>query len=874
MAVGGLEVELVTGGITEQPADRGRWVQNLWVRRGRSNWETRPGFGQLASYNTTIDTPPSLSASPTSFGYDEHLGSVSVPTSFGTTHIVSVFRMKAYTGESLFSLAGTGQWTALYGVSIVDSATGDRWEEILFDHTSKLKDGPIKSSLWRGCYETNESFDNQSFIFGTDDRFHFHVYNNILFFGNKVTGVLTYAPSNFRSSRRKTVDSSQPNNTVKGYSESSLVIPMVAVPGLYPDDNTYLQSRDLPPCVAITSFKGVLVWVGEREIYFSEPNVPNSFRSLSFTVVPSEKPVTAVAVLLDNIIVFTDSETFLYQPSVGDDLSAGVFVTSSTSIGCLGTSTITKSGNSITWLDRNGIYTSSNGLNIERISDSIHEFFANGVTCPLNHYLTANGVTDVSANLQPRTLLKFTDDEFASLVFWEKEEQLLFCSPTNKIIWCFSQGSWSLWTVESCVSESGGASLVKANHNIQNPHILVGDNRLFCVGSFDQDASLDAASNKGCISSAYYLLEAGRGGSLDRSYEYEDYRSVSNFYSLYPVVAGPGGSFTIPDDGRIYFDEPKLDPASGDLFQLVSVYPGPNTVWTQVDTIDLQFSFSATDWSLKENSAVAGELYEMLPTERLGSSALYTTKTVNNATGAVRITMSAGGTGVVQMALEQKNPWFILRWSRKTTSTRLDFGTSLTSATLSDTVATKDCRLYVWSQKNAPLPNANHKAQAVDWAYKSEQVGESGNTQVRSRGLFSRISSQGSSSSPIVSNWLWGLFNVLSASDWKGWSSQVVDFTGDTPAIETITNKKTIRTRFKNSSGALATRTFNGEPKYGEYLVDDTEFNTIAISDSARGEHITYMIFGFIRDKAEKLVLASSKATMRPNQGSRRRTGR
>ena len=42
MAVGGLEVELVTGGITEQPADRGRWVQNLWIRRGRKDrdWET------------------------------------------------------------------------------------------------------------------------------------------------------------------------------------------------------------------------------------------------------------------------------------------------------------------------------------------------------------------------------------------------------------------------------------------------------------------------------------------------------------------------------------------------------------------------------------------------------------------------------------------------------------------------------------------------------------------------------------------------------------------------------------------------------------------------------------------------------------------
>ena len=81
MAVGGLEVELVTGGITEQPADRGRWVQNLWIRRGRKDWQTRPGFGQLASYNTTMDTPPSLIGSPESFGYDAHLGSFSVPTS-------------------------------------------------------------------------------------------------------------------------------------------------------------------------------------------------------------------------------------------------------------------------------------------------------------------------------------------------------------------------------------------------------------------------------------------------------------------------------------------------------------------------------------------------------------------------------------------------------------------------------------------------------------------------------------------------------------------------------------------------------------------------------------------------------------------------
>lgn len=873
MAVGGLEVELVTGGITEQPADRGRWVQNLWIRRGRKDWQTRPGFGQLASYNTTMDTPPSLIGSPESFGYDAHLGSFSVPTSFGTTHIVSVFRMKAYTGESLYSLAGVGQWTSLYAVSIVDSATGDRWEEVLFNHTSKLRDGPVASKLWRGCYETNESFDNQSFIFGTDDRFHFHVFDGILFFGNRITGILSYTPSDFRSSRRKAVDSSQPNNVVKGYSESSIVIPMVAVPGLSPNDIVYLQSRDLPPCVALTSFKGVLVWGGEREIYFSEPNTPNSFPAGHFVVVPSEDPVTAIGVLLDNLIIFTETETFLYQPSAGDDLSQGVFVTASKSIGCIGNHGLAKFGNNIAWVDRNGIYATSNGLNIEHISENIHEFFAGGITCPLNHYLTANGATDVDNNVQPRTLLKFRPDDLMSIAYWEKEQQLLFCSPSNKIIWCFSQGVWSMWTVESCVSESAGASLVKANHNIKEPYVVVGDDRLFCVGAFDEDVSLDSARSVGCISSAYYLLEAGRGGALDRSYEYEDYRSVSNFYTLHPVIAGPGGGFTIQDDARFYFDEPQLDPVSGDLFQLVSVFPGPNTAWGQISICDLQFTFSATDWSLKENAAVAGELFEALPPERLSVAASYTTKTVNNTTGATHIRL-APGLGVLQMAAGQKNPLFILRWQRKTTTTRLDLGISVTSATLSDGVNTKDARVYIWNKKDAPLPAADEKAQAVDWAYKSEQIGESGNSQVRSRGLFSRITSNGAATNPIAPNWLWGLFNTLSAGDWKGWTSQVVDFTGETPAIDTVAKKKTIRTRFKNTSGALATRAFDGEPKYGEYLVDDSEFNTVAISDSARGEHITYMLFGFLRDKAESLVLSSSKVTLRPNQGSRRRTGR
>jgi hypothetical protein len=570
-------------------------------------------------------------------------------------------------------------------------------------------------------------------------------------------------------------------------------------------------------------------------------------------------------------LVFTESETFLYQPSVGDISSNGRFITVSETIGCLSSSSITKQEGAVSWCDNNGVYATSNGMQIQTISDAIHEFFADGITCPLNHYLTANGVSGVSTTNQPRTLLKFRTDDLVSLTFWPAEDQLILCSPSNSVMWCLSKGQWSVWTVESCVSENGGASIVQANNNIQNPFILEAGRKLFCVGGFDQDLVTDNETSTGIKNSSYYLLECGRGGGLDRSYEYEFYNSVSNFYTVH-------GYGTVALDCRIYLDQPTLDPVSGDLFQLVSVMQESVPTgfsWAQPPTsIDLQFSFDENDWSLREDPSAAGSLYPMLPTERLSSLGSYTVKTVNNATGAVQLTVATPALNPLQIGIGKKGPLFILRWQRTTSKTRLNFGISVTAATVGDGTTTKDAQVYYWNQYNEPAPVADHKAQAIDWAYKSEQVGESGATQVKARGLFSRVISHGPASSPLSPNWLWGLFNILSASDWKSWSSQVVDFTGETPAIETIAKKNTIRTRFKNSSGALATRTFNGEPKYGEYLVDDEEYNTIAISDSARGEHVSYMIFGFIRDKAEKLILASSKALLRPNQGSRRRTGR
>ena len=46
-------------------------------------------------------------------------------------------------------------------------------------------------------------------------------------------------------------------------------------------------------------------------------------------------------------------------------------------------------------------------------------------------------------------------------------------------------------------------------------------------------------------------------------------------------------------------------------------------------------------------------------------------------------------------------------------------------------------------------------------------------------------------------------------------------------------------------------------------LVADEEVSQLAVSDSVRGQSFTYMIWGSIQNKAERLVFESARAVMR-----------
>ncbi len=859
MAIPGIDVELLAGGTEGRPAERGRWVQNMWRPKGSPNWQTRPGFGQMAQLDTTL-----RAGIATEWGTKKHLGSYLVKTKWGTEQVVSVFLVVARSGTDTIDSAS--RWGTYYSVSIFDTNTGNNYEQVLFRHTSANKTADFgqfnnpRMYNWYGNYETNETYDNQSFLYGVDSSFYFALYQNNLFFGNRFTGMLCYQPSDIRESRDQTVDSTQRVHWTKGYSEDCLVTRVVPVDGTAIDAFDYLSEQDFPAPVAIATIGSRFVVASEERLIFSDEKLPNSFIDANQIVVPSQNPVTAIAEVGINLLVFTESEMLLYQPSQGALASSGRFTTVSRTVGCSSAGAITSVGGAVFWADTNGVYTSNNGLQFDELSAPINEFFKGGITCPLNNYLTASGVSNVGTSDQPRTLYRQADTDEVSIAYSQENESLFISYPGSNALWCFNQGAWSLWPVESMVAESGGVAVVGVQQNITNPYVLTGTREVFLVGSVEAGTFTSATTRAETIySSSYYLMQLGRGGALDRSILNEDQRLVYGEYKK--RLTAPAG------DARLYFGRPVYDAVSGQYLVPLEIVPD-YTAASYPRGVDLVFNYDATRWT-----AGATLVY---PPERAGIAPSIT-YTVTPATGTISIVYAAAFVGFLNMADKQRNPFVYLPMTPVSSSqTLLDYGFDFGGAgSLADLTSigpvTTNMSVYIWNQHYGPLHANNDVTQPVDWAYKSAQIGIDNASHVKARGIFARMVSHGSGTSPLSPNWLWGAYNTLLGADWKGWTSQVIDFSS---GIVKIADKFSLRTRYKDTvTSTMQHRRFNATPKYGEYLVDDEEHDSIATSDSVKGAYLAYMLFGFMRDRAEKVELASAKAVIR-KAGTRRRTGR
>jgi len=229
------------------------------------------------------------------------------------------------------------------------------------------------------------------------------------------------------------------------------------------------------------------------------------------------------------------------------------------------------------------------------------------------------------------------------------------------------------------------------------------------------------------------------------------------------------------------------------------------------------------------------------------------------------------------------------------------------------------CGVYVWEQAQlrGSASVSNVASQPVTWLYRGQDIALKQDARVRARGSYTRLLSHGNANkaNSVCPDWPYGLYNTLLGSDLKGWTAQIIDMapdtftenTGQSAAVQLIADTTSgsltdppsdwLRTRFKRHKaagtgvdGATAKRVFGDDsdstPKYatagsgsdaspsGRYLIDDEEINTLAISASVQGDSVSYLVFGFLRNKAEKLIVESIKAALRVLPSGRRRRGR
>ena len=190
-----------------------------------------------------------------------------------------------------------------------------------------------------------------------------------------------------------------------------------------------------------------------------------------------------------------------------------------------------------------------------------------------------------------------------------------------------------------------------------------------------------------------------------------------------------------------------------------------------------------------------------------------------------------------------------------------------------------------WEQwTSTSMRKEDSVAQPVDWAYKSARVGD-GSQGLKARGCWTTLLSHGKAKSThyLEPSWLYGMYNIAVASEGKGWVMQVVDATAATPGYAESRDEDTIRTRVLDTS-TLYKKTFGTSgnkwgspasagvgPTLGTYLIDDQEVDTMATSLSVKGRNFTYMLFGFMQNRAQRIIIESSKALLRVIGGRRRR---
>lgn len=885
--------------------------------RFHNAWATRSGMGQMAQ----IDAALTARAGVADYGFQKLLGSYVFRTNFGRIQMVHVILSRVTSNSSQLQ----SQNTTSYLVAVYD-VTADQWhQETLFAHTSATlsNDAAMISAIQQ--WPEAPASKRLSLTSATDEQVGFTEYQDSLVIVAPAMGAWIYSPCDFGGvDDPLQIDGWRGNDGVTPFAsprgESACCAPIVATIGVN-SDASYLDNGGFPRASCVTVIGGAVVYGADRTVYFSESGKPGSIPAdLTYILnVPLQNPITAIAQNNGYLYIFSNTETWICQTDPSAP-AAGQLTQLSYDIGCIGPNAITRIESSLVWASMHDLHATSGGpYNVTSICDELRPLFDDKLGNPLSSYYQTVGKLGTANSLEAeRMYWDWRSIDNVMLSYDYRLRTLYVSVPDGRFVLVRQtsgdQENWSVWTLESIAQEltaiNPNNAAIGVNRYLNHAQVLCLEGRVWIAAGMDTFIPPDTWSDgTAAPSGSLVLCEQGRGGGLDRSsIAFEDQRKFAGEWLNRSTTNGDTSAtqYVVVDRPR-YEPRGTLYPVSGACESQSVVYPIRVLASKSLQRLRITLPLNANFVPVMASSEGVDFI---LPPERYHSGqAFEVTWDGGNLVIDWDPTRAPSGW---QTWPKMNNPltqectlcWipFVLG-NHDQQPQNLGYAPGQLSAT-ADMYFGADgvpASLHLWSE---PMPSTLQKpedyyARPVDWQVKSEQLNVNGMDQIETRGTYARMLTSGASDEQKIFPWVHGLYNVVATSDWKDWASQIVDFStwpdytsninniiiqekkssqsaGQYPGITSI--NQPMRARVLDGSQEMIVNAFNVgsywsselDQTTGNSLAGDESYDTQTTSLETKGEHVSFLVFGHIQNRAESLVINSIKAVYGLIAGPRR----
>ena len=885
------QITLLNAGININSLDKSTgnaWEQNTFFHNGRH--KVRPGLGLLGVFSTSLNANK---GNATNYGYTSHVGSYYLQTDAGHEQLISLLTVRGRVADFLRDSAGTevvGNNPVVNTVvlSVYDITTDTRTELLLTNKTAEQctqGSESINKAYPHGF--SNSVRDYQRPLVAMPTSCSFQQLQDVVYITIPGVGVYAYRPispaAGYKSQRDVKVHNVNGANW-QCEGESTAVSKVLPADGPFIESYGYIRPSEFgAPTTTAVLYNRAVYAVGRR-LLFSDPDTPTHIIVDNVAMVPSEGEITALQSNSDSLVVFTANQVFIYQPGEPQALlSGGRFIEIARGTGAQSQNHTVNAGGTIIFFDTAGPHYVA-GTEVKPLNEGIATWFTDSTAMqnPLSSYKVNSGATTLT-NTQPRARIDLISQFSSCNLSWHDYTGTLYANFSDvTLVWRKGSG-WSVWLFET---DATVPNTVEATRRITKPWLVAGGQEVYAVTGPDTAVFTDGADYR--YDNTYSVYQLGRGGGLDNtSCEQEDYRAPTSGWERKNGLAGLSSVYF----GRM-FPMPKAFRTRNQATLPIDVaflLPVIVESATSVRDISIRATYNNTDWQIL-TTGPAGEVDFLLPPERLSTEAnyqrgamdathqvrLFTGANPDNAGNELRIDFtSVGGTWTLapQLNIAPKQPVTILYLPliKTTASTQFDLDIDVTAASItSDAGLVINARAYVWKEAiyyPAQAINDDAAAQAVDWALKSASIHADGD-QVKMRGIFTKILSYGTATTRIPANWIYGPLNTSTSSDYRDYAGQRVDWTAIAGNNE-ITQIDSIRKRMLSTglNPAISFKTAGNVAKWGttadatkgNLLIDDPAVNTLATSESVKGESFSTMLFGTIGHAGEHIEVQEAK---------------